>query len=151
MSTIRALAALAAGAIFGFGLALSGMLDPARIRGFLDFFGDFDASLAFVFVGAVAVSSAGYLISRRLPRPALAEKFELPTKSAIDTPLLAGAAVFGLGWGMAGFCPGPAIAALSLGLPPVFVFTVLMLLGMIVHDVTRRATRLDAPAGAMSA
>lgn len=151
MSIARTLAALAAGAIFGFGLALSGMLDPARIRGFLDFFGDFDPSLAFVFAGAVAVSSAGYLISRRLPRPALAEKFELPAKSVIDTPLLMGSAVFGLGWGMAGFCPGPALAALPLGLPPVFVFTVLMLLGMFVHDVMRGASRLDAPAGAASA
>jgi uncharacterized membrane protein YedE/YeeE len=146
MSTLRALAALVAGTIFGFGLALSGMLDPARIRGFLDFFGDFDPSLAFVFAGAVAVSAVGYLISLRLPRPVFAEKFELPTRSAIDAPLLVGSALFGLGWGMAGFCPGPAIAALSLGLPPVFVFTVLMLLGMIVHDVVRGAGRLHAPA-----
>jgi uncharacterized protein len=94
--------ALASGVIFGFSLSLSGMLDPARVRGFLDIAGQFDPSLAFVLAGAVAVSSAGYLISRRL-HPLLDSMFHLPVKQDIDLALVAGAAIFGVGWGMSGF------------------------------------------------
>jgi uncharacterized protein len=107
--------ALASGVIFGFGLSLSGMLDPARVRGFLDIAGQFDPSLAFVLAGAVAVSSAGYLISRRLRHPLLDSMFHLPVKQDIDLALVAGAAIFGVGRGMSGLCPGPAIASLALG------------------------------------
>ena len=114
----RIFVALASGVIFGFGLSLSGMLDPARVRRFLDIAGQFDPSLAFVLAGAVAVSSAGYLISRRLRHPLLDSMFHLPLKQDIDLALVAGAAIFGVGW--SGLCQGPAIASL---LVPSCVFT----------------------------
>ena len=138
MRRVRALAALAVGALFGFGLAIGGMLDPAVIRGFLDLAGAFDPRLGFVFAGALVISAAGYAFSRRMLRPALAETFAIPAKERIDVPLIAGAALFGLGWGMVGLCPGPAVAALALGLPPVVVFVACMLLGMAAHDFMRR-------------
>ncbi len=131
--------ALLSGLIFGFGLALSGMLDPARVRGFLDLFGHFDPSLAFVLAGAVAVSGAGYALSRRLKAPVLDDSFHIPTRAAIDRPLVLGAALFGIGWGVGGFCPGPGIAALALGLAPAFVFTAAMAGGVLAHDCWRRA------------
>jgi hypothetical protein len=126
--------ALLAGGIFGFGLALSGMMDPMRVRGFLDIAGKFDPSLAFVLVGAVAVSGLGYAISRRTRVPLFDTAFHLPTRRDIDGKLLGGAAIFGIGWGMAGFCPGPALASLSLGLTQTFVFTATMLAGILLHD-----------------
>ena len=137
MSRLRALAALVVGAIFGFGLALGGMLDPSVIRGFLDFAGDFDARLGFVFAGALAVSAAGMAISRRLSRPAFADAFALPKADRIDRPLIAGSAIFGLGWGMVGLCPGPAIAGLALGLPSIALFAACMIVGMVAHDFVR--------------
>lgn len=133
--TAQTFAALAVGAMFGFGLSLSGMLDPARVRGFLDIAGHFDPSLGFVLAGAVAVSSLGYLISRRLPRPALDASFHLPKRKDIDRRLVIGAAIFGVGWGASGLCPGPAIASLALGLVPTFVFAAMMLLGVVAHDI----------------
>jgi len=140
----QSLASLVVGAIFGFGLSLSGMLDPARVRGFLDIAGHFDPSLGFVLAGAVAVSGLGYLISRRLPRPALDASFHLPKRKDIDRRLLIGAAIFGVGWGAAGFCPGPAIASLALGIAPIFVFTAMMLLGVAIHDHWPETWRLRA-------
>lgn len=131
--------ALLAGVIFGFGLALSGMMDPTRVRGFLDVAGAFDPSLGFVLVGALAVSGLGYAFSRRTPRPLLDTAYHLPARRDIDGKLLGGAALFGIGWGMAGFCPGPAIASLSLGLPQTFVFTAMMLAGILLHDYRARA------------
>ncbi|WP_374305697.1 DUF6691 family protein [Methylocella sp.] len=130
----RALAALACGALFGFGLALSGMMDPARVRGFLDVFGRFDPSLAFVLAGAVVVSFAGVRLAQRRARPLLDETFHLPSRGKIDARLIAGAALFGVGWGMGGLCPGPAIAGLVLGLPKIFVFFVAMVCGVLAHD-----------------
>jgi uncharacterized membrane protein YedE/YeeE len=138
----RALAALAAGLLFGLGLALSEMIDPTRVRGFLDVGGAWDPSLVFVLGGAVSVSALGYVLSRRLPRPALAETFDLPTSRRIDGPLVSGAALFGIGWGLSGFCPGPAVAALSTGAAPVLVFVVAMLLGMAAYELgARRSLR----------
>ena len=130
----RIFVGLIAGAMFGFGLSLSGMLDPARVRGFLDVAGHFDPSLAFVLAGAVAVSGVGYLISRVLRRPLLGGDFQLSARKAIDRPLILGAAIFGVGWGASGLCPGPAIASLALGLVPTFVFAGTMLVGILVHD-----------------
>jgi uncharacterized membrane protein YedE/YeeE len=137
MNVARALVALLAGTIFGFGLALAGMLDPSVIRGFLDFFGNFDPRLGFVFGGAVLVSAAGYAVSRRLARPTLAETFAVPVERKIDAPLIGGSALFGIGWGMVGLCPGPAISGLALGVPSIFVFTVSMLVGMAAHELWR--------------
>lgn len=141
-------AALGCGAIFGFGLALSGMLDPARVRGFLDIFGHFDPSLGFVLAGAVAVSAAGYALSRRLGAPALAADFHLPGRGRIDAPLLLGAALFGVGWGVGGLCPGPGVAGLALGLPQIFVFTAAMAAGILLHDRWRSGAGAAKPAPA---
>lgn len=131
---LQPVAALAAGTLFGFGLALSGMLDPVRVQGFLDVFGAWDPSLAFVLGGAVAVAMAGMAWIRRMSRPLLADRFHWPMNARIDTPLVIGSAIFGLGWGLGGFCPGPALASLSLGLTPTLVFVAFMLAGMVVHD-----------------
>jgi hypothetical protein len=126
--------ALASGAVFGLGLSLSGMLDPARVQGFLDVFGAWDPSLAFVLGGAVAVAMIGVVFMRRMARPLLDTVFDLPTATKIDARLTIGSAIFGVGWGLAGFCPGPALSALSLGLMPVVAFVVAMVVGMIVHE-----------------
>ncbi len=131
----RALVALVAGALFGFGLSLSGMVDPARVIGFLDIAsGHWDPSLMFVLGGAVAVTLPGILLQRRLSRPVLDRTFHMPASDRIDARLLAGSAIFGIGWGIAGFCPGPAVSALSMGLLPVAVFVAAMVAGMFVHD-----------------
>jgi uncharacterized membrane protein YedE/YeeE len=135
----RLLVSLAAGLVFGFGLSLSGMLDPARIQGFLDPFGRWDPSLAFVLAGAVSVAFVGVHLAGRLRRPLLEGAFQLPAEGRIDAPLILGSALFGLGWGLGGFCPGPAMASLSLGLWPTWLFVASMVAGMVVHD------RLFAP------
>jgi hypothetical protein len=121
--------ALFIGALFGFGLALSEMTDPARVIGFLDVAGRWDPTLLFVIGGALAVTVPAFSLILRRPRPLLAEFFALPTKSKIDGSLIAGAIIFGLGWGIAGFCPGPALAALATGSPSVAFFVVAMIAG----------------------
>ncbi|NKB84459.1 YeeE/YedE family protein [Brucella grignonensis] len=126
--------ALASGAVFGFGLSLSGMLNPARVQGFLDIFGAWDPSLAFVLGGAVIVAFIGVQITKRMHHPTFDNSFHVPTSRRIDRPLIIGSALFGLGWGIGGFCPGPAIASLSVGLPQTVLFVIAMLVGMIVHD-----------------
>ncbi len=138
MPVLRLAAAALAGLLFGVGLAMSGMLDPARVRGFLDVAGAWDPTLAFVLVGAVMASGLGTALARSLRRPLLAETFDWPTRTRIDRPLVLGAVLFGIGWGLSGFCPGPAVAALSTGLPPVLVFVAAMLVGMAAHGVLRR-------------
>jgi uncharacterized protein len=130
----QALAVLGCGTLFGFGLSLSGMLDPARVQGFLDVFGAWDPSLMFVLGGAVLVAMAGMMLVRKMAKPVLAETFDLPTKTRIDTPLVLGSAIFGIGWGLGGFCPGPAIASLSMGYGTVAIFIVAMVVGMLLHD-----------------
>jgi uncharacterized membrane protein YedE/YeeE len=104
---------LAAGLLFGLGLALSGMTHPEKVLGFLDFTGHWDASLLFVLGGAVGVTVIAFRFVLRRPKPVLAEKFHLSTKARIDTPLLTGAVIFGIGWGISGYCPGPAVALLA--------------------------------------
>ncbi|UVK51548.1 YeeE/YedE family protein [Mesorhizobium sp. AR02] len=131
---LQPVAALAAGTLFGLGLALSGMLDPVRVQGFLDVFGVWDPSLAFVLGGAVAVAMGGMAWLRRMSRPLLADRFHVPTNSRIDAPLIIGSAIFGLGWGLGGLCPGPVMASLSLGLTPTPVFVAFMLAGVVAHD-----------------
>lgn len=131
----RLLVTLLAGAIFGFGLSLSGMVDPARVLGFLDVAsGHWDPSLMFVLGGAVVVAIPGVMLQRRLRKPLLDDQFHLPGKRDIDGRLILGSAIFGAGWGLAGFCPGPALSALSIGLAPVFLFVAAMAAGMILHD-----------------
>ena len=127
-------AALASGIVFGFGLSLSGMLNPVRVQGFLDVFGNWDPSLAFVLGGAVAIAFAGVQVMKKMRHPAFDDSFHVPTKRKIDGPLVIGSALFGLGWGIGGFCPGPAVASLSLGIPQTILFVVAMLIGMTLHD-----------------
>lgn len=134
MKAFQTSAALLSGLVFGFGLSLSGMLDPLRVRGFLDVFGAWDPSLIFVLGGAVAIAMVGVAIMRRLPRPALDTAFHLPTTTGIDRRLVLGSALFGIGWGVAGLCPGPAVTSLTLGLPSVAVFVLAMVIGMTTHD-----------------
>jgi uncharacterized protein len=126
----RMFVALFAGALFGLGLAVSGMVNPAKIIGFLDVAGNWDPTLAFVMGGALLVTIPAFRLILKRPRPILAGGFALPTSRALDARLLGGAALFGVGWGLAGFCPGPAVAALVTGLTPVFAFVAAMIAGM---------------------
>lgn len=128
--------ALLAGTIFGFGLSLSGMLDPARIQGFLDIFGAWDPSLMFVLGGAVTVAFIGVRLTQRMTQPAFDTTFHLANTTAIDRRLILGSAIFGIGWGLGGFCPGPAVASLSLGLWQTWLFVMAMVAGMTIHDRT---------------
>ncbi|TDX68766.1 hypothetical protein EDE05_14314 [Neorhizobium sp. R1-B] len=127
-------AALLSGIVFGFGLSLSGMLNPVRVQGFLDVFGNWDPSLAFVLGGAVAVAFIGVQVMKKMRHPAFDDSFHVPTSRRIDGPLVTGSALFGLGWGIGGFCPGPAVASLSVGIPQTLLFVVAMLIGMTLYD-----------------
>jgi len=122
-----------AGIVFALGLGISGMTRPIKVIGFLDFFGQWDASLAFVMIGAIAVYFVAYRISRRMSSPVLEAKFSIPSRADFDARLIAGAAVFGIGWGLGGFCPGPAITSLASGAAPVAVFVAAMAAGIYLH------------------
>ena len=122
-------AALAAGMLFGLGLAVSEMINPARVIGFLDVAGRWDPTLAWVMAGALSITAPAFPLILRLRKPLLAGQFSLPLKSRIDRPLVLGAVLFGVGWGLAGFCPGPALAALASASSGVIVFIVAMLVG----------------------
>ena len=123
------------GLIFGLGLLISGMSDPAKVLNFLDLAGigsgSWDPSLGFVMAGAVAVTSAGFARVLRRPRPLLGERFHLPIGQELDLRIIAGPAIFGVGWGLAGFCPGPALTALGFGSPAAVIFVAAMLAGML--------------------
>jgi uncharacterized protein len=127
---MRPLANLVAGVVFGLGLVISGLANPAKVLNFLDLAGAWDASLAFVMAGAVLTAALGYRVVLARPRPAFDSRFHLPTATAIDRRMLAGAAMFGVGWGLSGYCPGPALTALPLLNPATLVFVAAMLLGM---------------------
>ncbi|OJY71950.1 MAG: hypothetical protein BGP12_12610 [Rhodospirillales bacterium 70-18] len=131
---LRMLTALAAGLLFGLGLAISGLLNPAKVKAFLDITGAWDPSLIFVLGAGVIVAFIGYRIAFAINKPLLDAQLHLPAKTRIDRPLILGSAIFGVGWGLAGFCPGPAIASLSLGLLPTVIFAVAMVIGMVTHD-----------------
>lgn len=131
---LRILTALAAGLLFGLGLAISGLLNPAKVKAFLDITGAWDPSLIFVLGAGVVVAFIGYRIAFTINKPLFDDQLHLPTKTRIDRPLIIGSAIFGVGWGLAGFCPGPAIASLSLGLAPAIIFAAAMFIGMVAHD-----------------
>lgn len=126
------LASLVSGTLFGAGLALGGMTNPARVRGFLDIFGDWDPTLAFVMGGAVIVMAVAWRIVPRMAEPVLGEQFHLPSKSDLTPRLIGGAALFGVGWGIAGLCPGPGIAALVIEPTAAAIFVLAMFAGMAV-------------------
>lgn len=121
----------ASGLIFGIGLIVSGMADPSKVLNFLDLAGRWDPSLAFVMGGAVAVSFVGYRLAWRRDRPVLEDEFELPKTTGIDAKLVTGAALFGIGWGIGGFCPGPALTSVPLAAAGTLAFVPAMLLGML--------------------
>lgn len=135
---MRILVNFIAGLVFGVGLVLSGMADPAKVLNFLDVAGAWDPSLAFVMAAAIAVTATGYHLVFRRAKPLLEQNFDLPTKSKIDGQLVIGAAIFGLGWGLVGFCPGPAITSLGLGAKGTLVFVPMMLLGVAVAALLSR-------------
>jgi hypothetical protein len=121
---------LLAGLVFGIGLMVSGMANPAKVLGFLDLFGRWDPSLALVMGGAVAVSAVAFAIARRRSASLLGATLKLPTARQIDRRLVMGSVLFGIGWGIAGFCPGPALVALGMGEAKALVFVAAMLAGM---------------------
>lgn len=128
------IAAFVAGALFAFGLAIAGMTRPDKIIGFLDVAGAWDPSLAFVMIGAIGVHFFALRWITRRPAPFFAAKFDLPTRKDIDVRLLGGAALFGIGWGLGGFCPGPGIVAAASGSLPAAVFVLGMTIGIVVEN-----------------
>ena len=147
------ISAFASGLLFGLGLIVSQMVNPAKVLGFLDIFGNWDPSLALVMGGAVAVSALGYLIAKRRGVPVLAPRLEIPARRDLDPRLIGGAALFGIGWGLAGLCPGPALVGLTFGPWQMFVFVAAMIIGMAIFRLVpadwpqvtfrREATRVD--------
>jgi uncharacterized protein len=132
-------AALASGALFGIGLAMSGMTDARRVLGFLDILGDFDPTLLFVLGGAVTTTAILFRFVLRRGSPVLASTFHLSNLRHIDNRLLAGAAIFGVGWGIAGYCPGPVLAGLGIGSREALWFAPAMIAGMLLHRIVNRS------------
>lgn len=143
---MAAVFAFAAGLIFGLGLILSGMANPAKVLGFLDLAGSWDPSLAFVMGGAVLVTAVGFAVLRKRRASLSGEPMRWPTATAIDTRLAVGSLTFGAGWGLAGFCPGPAVVAAAAGVPEALMFVAAMLAGMGIFSVldARAASRRNA-------
>lgn len=134
----RMVTALLIGLIFGAGIALSGMINPAKVLNFFDIAGSWDPSLAFVMGGALIVTAIGYRLVLKRSAPLLDTRFHLPARKDIDLPLLAGAGLFGIGWGIAGFCPGGSIPALGLGEPAALIFVASMVCGIAATRLVRR-------------
>jgi uncharacterized membrane protein YedE/YeeE len=142
----RTVAAFLAGLLFGVGLIVAQMTNPSKVIGFLDVTANWDPSLAFVMVGAIGVYGLAYWLSRaRHARPFLVDGFKLPLRRQIDRSLVLGALIFGAGWGLSGFCPGPALTSVGFGEPRVWVFVVAMLAGMLIYRLRGGAARA-APA-----
>jgi uncharacterized membrane protein YedE/YeeE len=133
MNMQKTMVALGSGLLFGLGLGFSQMIDPAKVIGFLDVTGNWDPTLAFVMGGAVLVTLIAFRVILRRPAPVLSGKFYLPSRQDIDPPLLLGAALFGIGWGIGGYCPGPAITALMLGSLNPLLFVAAMIVGSLTY------------------
>jgi uncharacterized protein len=133
--TMRRALEFAAGLLFGIGLLISGMTDPGKVKAFLDLAGAWDPSLAFVMGGGVLVAALAFALQRRRAAALLGDPFDMPTQTAIDRRLLAGSLIFGVGWGLAGFCPGPAVVAAGAGYPQAIVFVIAMLAGMALQEI----------------
>ena len=140
----RILAAAAIGITFGIGIAISGMANPAKVLNFFDIAGTWDPSLGLVTASALVVAAIGYRVVLKRPRPILEAKFYLPGNRKLDLPLVAGSAVFGIGWGITGFCPGGAIPALGLGEPSAWIFVGAMLAGIAAARTVRFALQQRA-------
>ena len=139
------LLAFAFGLLFGLGLIISGMSNPAKIIGFLDLAGPWDPSLMFVMMGAIAIGVVAFTLAQRRPQSLLGAPMQLPTARAIDPRLVMGSALFGVGWGLAGICPGPALVLLGAGSPPGIVFTAGLLGGMAAFEAHRRLRETPRP------
>lgn len=137
---LQPIAALAAGGLFGLGLCISGMVNPAKVLAFLDIAGAWDPTLAFVMAGALAIALPGFRWAAERTRPWLAPRFEVPRRTDIDGALMLGASLFGIGWGLVGLCPGPAVTALVSGENAVLAFVAAMLAGFWLHDLLRART-----------
>lgn len=145
----KLISALIAGLIFGLGLSISEMVNPAKVLAFLDIFGDWDPSLAFVMGAALLVTTIGYRLAWRRAAPFFADRFSLPANRKVDAKLATGAILFGIGWGLVGLCPGPALAALTFGGPPAWAFLAAMTVGVIVFDLSPLGSvRMSRRAGA---
>lgn len=138
------LTALLSGLVFGLGLIVSGMANPAKVLGFLDLAGAWDPSLALVMAGAILVGFFAFLVAKNRTRSFIGAEMKLPTASAIDRRLLTGSALFGAGWGVAGFCPGPGLVALGMGEPKALVFVVAMLVGMAIFTWREKQSSASA-------
>jgi hypothetical protein len=135
---LQIIAAFGSGLIFGAGLMISGMTDPLRVLGFLDVFGRWDPTLAFVMIAALVVTMPGFALARYLGKPVLAAQNLWPTRTVIDRRLVFGAVLFGIGWGLVGLCPGPSLVNLATFSPPVIVFVAAMAVAMVLHDRLRK-------------
>jgi uncharacterized membrane protein YedE/YeeE len=136
---LRVISAGAIGLVFGSGIAISGMANPAKVLNFFDIFGTWDPSLALVMAAALAVTAIGYRLVLKRSKPILEPKFHVPGNRKLDMPLIAGSAAFGIGWGITGFCPGGAIPALGLGEPTAWIFVGSMLAGIAAARTIRLA------------
>ena len=134
----RLITALIIGSIFGAGLAIAGMLNPSKVVGFLDVFGDWDPSLAFVMGGGVLVNAIGHRFVMKRKAPIQSAKFSMPTSTNIDKPLVIGSVIFGVGWGLAGLCPGPVVASLLLNGQAMLPFFGLLITGLLVGQIVMR-------------
>ena len=142
---MKIIAPLLCGLIFGAGLLISGMVQPTKVLGFLDVFGAWDPSLAVVMAAALAVSVPGFMLADRRPQPWLARQYLWPVESQVDLSLVVGAALFGIGWGLVGLCPGPALESLATLSPGVIAFVVAMAAGMLLHDVWQQSRESVSP------
>jgi len=145
---MRTLWGFLSGLVFGLGLVISGMADPAKVLNFLDLAGSWDPSLAFVMGGATVTAFIGYRLVWRRQAPVLDQTFDIPTNRSIDRPLMTGAALFGIGWGIGGFCPGPAWTALPLLAPGTLIFLPALLVGLWVGAKVKALGLLDAKGAA---
>ena len=141
----KQLIALLLGALFGLGLAISGMLNPGKVLAFLDLAGEWDPSLALVMAGAILVAAPAYRLAKRRSTPVLASETMLPTTTRVDPALVVGALLFGIGWGLVGLCPGPALASLGTQPSQTVLFTAALVLGSLVFDLQRRLRRAKPP------
>jgi uncharacterized membrane protein YedE/YeeE len=145
---MRLLSTYLIGLVFGVGISISGMANPAKVINFFDVAGTWDPSLIFVMGGALVVTFFGYRLVLKRPVPILDEKFHLPTNRDLDAPLLLGSAVFGVGWGISGFCPGGALPALGTGRTEVFIFVAAMIAGILLAKAARTAMASRAQSAA---
>ena len=143
---MRPLIGFVAGLLFGVGLVIAGMTDPAKVLNFLDLAGSWDPSLAFVMGGALVTTFIGYRLAQMRDKPFVMPRFELPQKHDLDRTLVVGSALFGIGWGLGGYCPGPAWTALPLLAPGTIAFVLALLVGLVLGTMTRAWTARLGPA-----